>query len=479
MKLFAFIRAGCVAAVLVVFVQGVQPVHAEAVIGSVAAGRNPMEIAINPATNTIYVANRGDNTLTVVDGATLATTTVPVPTAAIPGSIAVNPVSNRIYVVHSSADVVTVIDGASNATSVIPVAKDPIALVVNPRTNRIYVASFNGKAVTVIDGANGATTVLPMPDVMWAIAVNQTSNTIIALSPGVTIALIDGATNAVTPITLDKSSPGRAAINERTNKIYVTHGSHNIVNVIDGATRAVITIPVGPGPYGAAVNPVTNRIYVPSNGGDSVAIIDGATNATSFINVGNGPGPLALNETTGILYIATHPDDRITVLDTSAKAQSGGIVVEFRHPGLDHYFITADPNEIAAVDSGAAGSGWVRTGLSFKAGGATAVCRFYGRPYAPGPNSHFYTASAAECAALKAIPRTGTAHWNFESLDFTTTPPVNGAFPSGTVRVLRAYNDAFRQGKDSNHRITIDPAAISEVVARGWIAEGVVMCAPV
>jgi hypothetical protein len=31
---------------------------------------------------------------------------------------------------------------------------------------------------------------------------------------------------------------------------------------------------------------------------------------------------------------------------------------------------------------------------------------------------------------------------------------------------------------DSNHRITVNQAGIAAVVARGWISEGVVMCAP-
>jgi uncharacterized delta-60 repeat protein len=40
-------------------------------------------------------------------------------------------------------------------------------------------------------------------------------------------------------------------------------------------------------------------------------------------------------------------------------------VVEFYNGLLDHYFVSADPNEAAAIDSGAAGPGWARTGQSF------------------------------------------------------------------------------------------------------------------
>ncbi|CAG9933905.1 hypothetical protein [Candidatus Nitrotoga arctica] len=156
-------------------------------------------------------------------------------------------------------------------------------------------------------------------------------------------------------------------------------------------------------------------------------------------------------------------------------------IVEFYNTNLDHYFITADAGEAAGIDGGSAGPGWIRTGNSFKSGGSTPVCRFYGSQV-PGPNSHFYTLAGSECDGLKqlqAITPATQKRWNFESLDFVSTPPINGTCPTGTVPVYRAYNNGFAQGIDSNHRFSSDAAAIQEVVMRGWINEGVVMCAPI
>jgi len=42
------------------------------------------------------------------------------------------------------------------------------------------------------------------------------------------------------------------------------------------------------------------------------------------------------------------------------------VLVEFCNSLLDAYFITSDPIEVSAVDSGSAGPGWSRTGGSFK-----------------------------------------------------------------------------------------------------------------
>jgi hypothetical protein len=166
-------------------------------------------------------------------------------------------------------------------------------------------------------------------------------------------------------------------------------------------------------------------------------------------------------------------------LTAVAATSAGNVVIEYYHPGLDHFFITSDPAEQAAVDSGAAGP-FQRTGNSFAAGGPNAVCRFYGSQ-SPGPNSHFYTADAGECADLKRIQGVTPAsqkRWNFESNDFATTSAVNGACAAGLLPVYRAYNNGFTRGVDSNHRITSNFVAYQQTVAAGWKAEGVVMCAP-
>jgi glucose/arabinose dehydrogenase len=156
------------------------------------------------------------------------------------------------------------------------------------------------------------------------------------------------------------------------------------------------------------------------------------------------------------------------------------MVVEFHNAVLDHYFVTASAAEAAAIDDGSGGPGWSRTGNAFKPGGSTPVCRFYGS-VSPGPNSHFYTADAAECAFLQQLQATTPStqkRWNFEGLDFASTPAANGGCLDNTAPVYRAYNDGFRRGIDSNHRITSNAAAIQEVVDRGWRNEGIVMCAP-
>jgi YVTN family beta-propeller protein len=68
----------------------------QTVTTTVGAGTNPNAVAVNPATNQIYVANFSSGNVTVIDGATNSTTTVGAGTG--PQALAVNPVTNTIYV---------------------------------------------------------------------------------------------------------------------------------------------------------------------------------------------------------------------------------------------------------------------------------------------------------------------------------------------------------------------------------------------
>ena len=176
------------------------------------------------------------------------------------------------------------------------------------------------------------------------------------------------------------------------------------------------------------------------------------------------------------------------------------LAVEYTRNGLpsEHYFITADANEKQLLDTGRF-PGWSRTGRSFwvfppgggAVVGAVPVCRFYGRP--AGQDSHFYSASAAECQAVAA--RFGDV-WLLESTDvFEVYLPdtQTGVCPGGTAPVYRLYNNRA----DVNHRYvtdsglrdrmaagyTVQVGSVTFITVSPWIREGygrdtVALCAP-
>ena len=163
-----------------------------------------------------------------------------------------------------------------------------------------------------------------------------------------------------------------------------------------------------------------------------------------------------------------------------ASAQPAAVpVVEYYHAALDHYFISALPADIAALDSGAL-QGWARTGLSFNAypaaaAGTSPVCRFY-LPPAHG-DSHFYSASPQECAEVQAkFP--GFVLEAADVMHIGLPDTVSGSCPTGTVPVYRLWNGRA----DSNHRYTSDATVRNAMLGEGYVAEGygpdaTIMCA--
>src|SRR6059058_993487 len=85
---------------------------------------------------------------------------------------------------------------------------------------------------------------------------------------------------------------------------------------------------------------------------------------------------------------------------------SPGAVVEFFNTQVNRYFYTVSQDEAKAIDAGAAGPGWIRTGVNFGAFASVDASRFNGaacdsaftpcvpvsRFYARTSNSHFFTA---------------------------------------------------------------------------------------
>jgi hypothetical protein len=153
-------------------------------------------------------------------------------------------------------------------------------------------------------------------------------------------------------------------------------------------------------------------------------------------------------------------------------AGATAIAVEYYYAAWNFYFLTAAPAEIAALDGGAFGGLWKRTGKQFNVyvlAGAPAssstVYRFFSTIFDP-KSAHFYTANVAEYNAL--VSGVG---WQLEGPVFSTPMPAsNGACPAGSIPIYRMYNNG--QGGAPNHRFTTDINVRTQMLAAGWIAEG-------
>jgi hypothetical protein len=166
---------------------------------------------------------------------------------------------------------------------------------------------------------------------------------------------------------------------------------------------------------------------------------------------------------------------RIDYVAPAADSGDERRTVEYYNASLDHYFVTADAAEIAMLDDGRLVPGWRRTGFDFKTwalGTASGVpaCRFFGTP-GGGPDSHFFTVYAEECAIVRANP-----DWRFEGLAFQAIAPGVGTCPADRVVVWRLYNNGM--GGQANHRFVTSHSEIGDMIGRGWVVEGPGFCTP-
>ncbi len=98
--------------------------------------------------------NVNSNDVTVIDGATDATTTVPAGVA--PNTVAVDQVRNKIYVVNLDGNCTTIIDGKTNTSTTIGnIGNGAADLAVDVLTNRFYVMNNAGSEIPIFSVAGG------------------------------------------------------------------------------------------------------------------------------------------------------------------------------------------------------------------------------------------------------------------------------------------------------------------------------------
>lgn len=203
------------------------------IVDTIPGLSNPIGVAVDPGTHTVYVANLESQTIAVID-----TTTVPATLTNVgqpesrPWAIDVDTTSHKAYAATLFGGSVEVISGTSHQKSIYGFI-GPIQVTVDPSTQRAYVVNNNSDAVSVIDTS--------------------------------TDTLVDSFTAG--------SGPADIAVDQVTHTAYVTNRNDDTVSVIDQATHALIgTVAVGDHPLAVEVDPTTHRVYV-TNADNTVSVI--------------------------------------------------------------------------------------------------------------------------------------------------------------------------------------------------------------
>ena len=219
-------------------------------IGSIRVGefpgKNPAGIVTNPINNTIYVTNMGSNTVSVINGTTNAV--VANVTSATregegsgffsPAGIAYDSDNGNVYVANRGSDTISVINGSTNLL-IDEISMDTVApsgIVYNAANNLIYATSEGSNRVSMINGTtNTVVATIPVGLGPTGIAYDQSNgNVFVSNSANGTISIIDGLKNNVTgTISLGTNrTPNGVLYNPDTDSLFVADTNSSTVHVI-------------------------------------------------------------------------------------------------------------------------------------------------------------------------------------------------------------------------------------------------------
>jgi YVTN family beta-propeller protein len=320
------------------------PSHPEhAVLPSITVGRAPRAVAVAEQIRRVYVANAGDNSLSVLDartGAVLRT----VPVGAAPAAVAVDEPTRRVFVAEAGANSVRVLDARTGATvRTVPVGTAPTALAVDVPTGRVFVANSGDNSVSLLDAHSGAlrrTVVVGTGPQGGPRAVAVSARTGHAfVASGDSVLLLDARSGAVvravpTGIGTLAGNPVAVAVDERFSRVFVANMSlpdasspwDNSLVLLNARTGDVLgNVPLDAPPVAVAVDARTERVFLATAGPQrsgrasdpgSVSVLDARTGAVRrTITLGRSPRAIALDSRTGRAFVVSGGSNTVAILD--------------------------------------------------------------------------------------------------------------------------------------------------------------------
>ncbi|MBI2862955.1 MAG: beta-propeller fold lactonase family protein [Chloroflexi bacterium] len=305
-----------------------------AIVGTVSLPAAPRRMAVNSSTHRAYVAvgnswSPSTYYVSVISG-TIDIADIPVGTGDYstgPTWLAVNDATNRVYVDHTGANFANAIDAGTNTViGNIATGAYPEGIVTNPQTNRLYIANTNSGNVSVFDTTNDANPQVATVGIPGSgagitnlyLAIIPATNRIYVTAPGLNkIFVVDGGSNTIAQTFSLTWSPSSAIV-ASASRLYVADQGAGTVNVLDPTTGASIaTVSVGSNPvYSVAINSARNHLYATSNSSSLLTVIDGATNSViGTIDVGATGYAVAADASNGRVYVGTAANTVVVLSD--------------------------------------------------------------------------------------------------------------------------------------------------------------------
>lgn len=312
-----------------------------------------------PAYSNGFLVQASDSNVYLFDGATNTLAhTIPTTGALSPQHTAV--IGSTVYIANQGSSSVTVVNTATHTASVLstPTCSNPEQLLVV--STRIYVTCTGNARVIVLDSTNNTvSTTLTVGSLPrrpsfaggYVYVPNENANTVSVIT--------DGPTPSVTATTPVGAMPvGTTAYG---SKAYVFNFSAASVSVLQG-TSVVSTIAVGNSPQDGT--PCGNYVVVANRVSGSASFIDPTSDSVAMTVSGVGGSVThVVRANSGFAYFGDYSANTITAVDCGTGALAGSITVSgpwgmaFDGPGTGYFPpYVASPIAVAHLPSSSAGS---------------------------------------------------------------------------------------------------------------------------
>ena len=188
----------------------------------------PVALAVNPVTGRVYAAtlHTGRDTtgdLVVMDGPRY-TILAELPLGHGSLRVAVDPATNRVFVTDDGSNTLTMLDGATNALlGTLPLDQGHHELAVNGHTGRVYVTDDADHNIAVLDGTHGLVLdTVPVAGDPGAVAVNEWTDRVYVATDAGNVTVLDGKTNRLLATVPVGPYPARLAVDASSSRVYVT-----------------------------------------------------------------------------------------------------------------------------------------------------------------------------------------------------------------------------------------------------------------
>ena len=314
-----------------------QTVKADTVIQSVAVGSTPIDVAVSPSGDRVYVTNQGSNTVSVIDTTTTPNTviaTVSAPSGSILTNLAVSPDNTKVFVVSQNTGILILsTSGLTFNPTPITVGTTPIDVAFDS-SGRAYVTNYSSWTVSIIGTGNTVIGTVNTHEGPRGVTVANVSGSdrvyfACAGASNSEVGYFPAGGGTVTHFNVAGGAFFVAARPDGT-KIYVSLNVTNQTASITTSTHAVTTFnDSGSTPFGLAVaaTPTGNRVFVADSNGTGVnwevtriSSVSGSDSLLSSLAVTKKPKGVAANAAGTRVYVAcigTGTAGKVDVIDTT------------------------------------------------------------------------------------------------------------------------------------------------------------------